>query len=425
MNQKSILKFLPVIFISTAPVGNVLANGFALPDQDAFATARGEAFVATADNPSAIYYNPAGIAQLDGDNFRGGIYGICLGPTFKPPAGNANSGRTYHSSDQYAAVPQFFYSHTLENLPLSLGLGIYAPFGGSMDWGQNTGFRQVAISGSLKYITVAPTVAWKILPSLSVGAGAMVNYAHLKTSQGFQQTPSSFKDFFNFDGEGWSVGYNAGVLWKPIEQLSLGVNFRSSANVNLEGHTHYQNPLLTPSTYSPANMSMNFPCTIVPGISYRPTEKWNLEFDANYTDWSSFGNFDLYEKNPPPPTAQNKDIHVRFDWQGSWIYEFGVTRYFDNGWHASAGYAFNENSVPNKYYTPWAADLDRHFFSVGAGFNGKIFDFDVAFQFGYGPSHTVNNSNPSVQPSQNIVQHANGIYGFTSAALFVTAGVHF
>jgi long-subunit fatty acid transport protein len=103
-----------------------------------------------------------------------------------------------------------------------------------------------------------------------------------------------------------------------------------------------------------------------------------------------------------------------------------VTRYFDNGWHASAGYVFNENSVPDKYYTPWAADLDRHFFSIGAGFNGKIFDFDAAFQFGDGPSHTVTGSHPSSQPSTiSSPNGANGKYGFTSAALILTAGVHF
>src|SRR5436190_18009123 len=38
--------------------------GIRIADQDARATARGNAFTATADNPSAIYYNPAGITQL-------------------------------------------------------------------------------------------------------------------------------------------------------------------------------------------------------------------------------------------------------------------------------------------------------------------------------------------------------------------------
>ena len=51
-------------------VASLFAKGFRLPDQDAFAPARGEAFAATADNASAIYYNPAGISKLEGFNFR-------------------------------------------------------------------------------------------------------------------------------------------------------------------------------------------------------------------------------------------------------------------------------------------------------------------------------------------------------------------
>ena len=50
--------------------------------------------------------------------------------------------------------------------------------------------------------------------------------------------------------------------------------------------------------------------------------------------------------------------------------------------------SYNENSVPNTYYTPLAADMDRDFFSIGTGFTGKTFDFDLAYQFGYGPTHT-------------------------------------
>ena len=52
----------------------IFAHGLLLIDQDAEATARGDAFVATADNPSAIYYNPAGITQLAGQQLRLGSY---------------------------------------------------------------------------------------------------------------------------------------------------------------------------------------------------------------------------------------------------------------------------------------------------------------------------------------------------------------
>jgi hypothetical protein len=64
----NLLKFLLAVLIFKSCAVRLWANGFGLPDQDAFAMGRGEAFVATADNPSAIYYNPAGITQLKGDN---------------------------------------------------------------------------------------------------------------------------------------------------------------------------------------------------------------------------------------------------------------------------------------------------------------------------------------------------------------------
>jgi long-chain fatty acid transport protein len=416
----NLLKFLLAALIIKSCVGRLWANGFGLPDQDAFAMGRGEAFVATADNPSAIYYNPAGITQLKGDNLRGGVYGIYLDPSYRNP----NNGNTYYSSDNLAAVPQVFYVHSLEKLPLSFGLGVYFPYGGNMDWPQDTGFREIAVSASLKYVTIDPTIAWKILPSLSIAAGAMVNYVDLKTSQGLPVFSPQFINYFDFRGSGWSAGYNVGILWKPEKKISIGATFRSSATVTLDGQTHYEiQPLISPAVYNSANMSLTFPWTVVGGISYRPTQKWNLELDANYTHWSSLNTFNLHQDDPQPPL--HSENTVNFGWQGSWIGELGVTRYFDHGWHVSAGYAFNQNSVPNTYYTPWVADLNRHLFSLGFGRTGKRFDFDAAYQLGYGPSHTVTGSQPSLQVEGNITQSADGQYGFFSSAFIISAGIHF
>ena len=94
MNHRHRLKLLALAAIGLA-AGNAPASGFRLADQDAEATARGEAFVATADNASAIYYNPAGITQISSNSLRGGLYGIYLSPTFRPPPGQPNSGTTY------------------------------------------------------------------------------------------------------------------------------------------------------------------------------------------------------------------------------------------------------------------------------------------------------------------------------------------
>lgn len=422
MNRPDTLKLLGVL-MAGAIAWKASANGFRLPDQDAFATARGEAFVATADNPSAIYYNPAGITQLEGHNVRGGLYGLYYRPSFTPFGSAPNHGTNYSSSDNLAALPRVFYTYSPTNSPVSFGLGFYAPFGGKMSWPQDTGFRSVAIDGSLTYLTINPVVAWKLAPNLSIGGGVMVNYVNMKMSQGLQAFELPETNFFRFSGEGWSVGYNLGVLWQPHEKVSLGATFRSSARVTLGGNTHLEDQPYVPDSRQAAHTDFTFPISATIGVSYRPTPKWNIEFNADCTDWNSFGSTTIHQDNPPPPISP--EVNLTLDWQASWMYEFGVTRYFGDGWHASAGFVYSENSVPDSYYTPLAADLDRYFISAGVGYKGKHFNCDIAYQFGYGPNHKVTSSQPSSIPASATGQTADGNYDFVSHAVSVSLGWNF
>jgi long-chain fatty acid transport protein len=416
--------------VAGASVWKVSANGFRLASQDGFATARGEAFAATADNASAIYYTPAGITQITGNELRSGLYSIYVDPTFQPPDTSPNAGQTYSIGKHFNFIPQIFFAHSFENCPISVGLGVYAPYGGNISWPDDTGFRAVVTEGSLKYFRINPVIAFELAPNLSIGGGVMADYGKIDLEQGLLANEQPFANFFRFQGDGWSVGYNLGVLWQPVEQVSLGATFRSATTITMDGHTEFQQqpiPALNSPVGFPAHADFTFPLTAVFGISYRPTPKWNLEFDADYTDWSSFGTVTLHQGTLPPDVAAvvQQDIPVILDWQPSWMYEFGVTRYFDSGWHVSAGYVFNENSVPDAYYTPLGADMDRHFFSIGAGRNGKRFDFDVTYQLGYGPAHTVTGSTPSSTPGQFAGQTADGKYDFISQAVLVTVGMHF
>jgi len=65
-----------------------LATGFRLPNHDSEAVARGNAFTATANNPSAIYYNPAGITQLAGHQVSVGSYLIATGFSHRSVTGS-------------------------------------------------------------------------------------------------------------------------------------------------------------------------------------------------------------------------------------------------------------------------------------------------------------------------------------------------
>ncbi len=403
------------------------ATGFRLPDQDAFATARGEAFAATADNASAIYYNPAGLTQLEGHNLRGGVYGLYYHPEFTSPS----SGREFEGREDLTAIPQIFYAYSPKTIPLAFGIGFYSPYGLASEWDQDTGFRTLGYKGSINYYTINPTVAWEPVQNLSVAAGLRVNYASLDLRQGIVW-PAQQYDTLRFKGDGWQVGYDVGVLWKPHEKVAVAAVFKSSTSFTLDGNTSYYNSVPFPPGVPPqfqvpafpeqnvsAKTDFDFPLNAVFGISYRPTTNWNFEFNADYTDWSSLGTLTVKQEHGFPGLLP-QDIPLVLNWKPSWYYEFGATRYLEGGWSVSAGYIFNENSVPDAHYNPLVADLDRHFFSVGAGYKYKGLDVDLAYQFGYGPERHVTGSAPSA-----VGQTANGTYEFLSHAVFLTVGWRF
>ena len=70
--------------LATLPEAKAL--GFRNADQGAAATAQGEAFIAQADDASAVYYNPAGLVQLTGTHVAGGSYLLFREIDFTGPA---------------------------------------------------------------------------------------------------------------------------------------------------------------------------------------------------------------------------------------------------------------------------------------------------------------------------------------------------
>ena len=321
-----------------------------------------------------------------------------------------------------------FYSWTLESLPLAVGLGVYSPYGLSAKWEQDTGFRTVATRGAITSYTINPTVAWQVLPSLSLGAGLRVNYADVDLERGLVW-PGQGYDSFAIKGDGWAASYDVGVLWKPHEKVALGTAFKSSTTVDLKGHTEYYNNVAFPPGVGvvpafptervDARSSIELPLNVVCGLSYRPTTNWNFEFDADYTDWSSVGTLVVNQAQGFGGLIP-QNLPLALNWKPSWYYEFGATRYLGDGWSVSAGYIYNQNSVPDATYTPLVGDLDRHFITVGTGHRGRHFSFDVAYQFGFGPTRTVTGSTPSATG-----QTADGRYEFFSHAVIATAGWHF
>jgi len=396
-----------LLFLSLLAPAQVFALGFRIPNQDASAIARGNAFVATADNPSALYYNPAGITQLEGQNVQVGVLNYFgINTYYQSPLGSDS-----HTDFEDVPVPQLYYTYTPKDCPLSFGLGAYAPFGLGVEWPDNTGFRSLAIESRLQYLTLNPVIAWKALPSLSIAIGPNINYSKVKFNRGLA-TPT---DMLEFEGDDFSFGFNAGILWQPHPQWSFGVNYRSAATMDYEGDTSYNPGISIPD--APTTGSVAFPQIISAGVSYRPTTNWNIEVNVDYTDWNTLNTVVLEGSS----AIFGFDLPLQFDWQESWFVEIGATRTFENGWFVSGGYFYSSETVPSDTFSPAVPDTVLHVASFGVGHQGEKWRWAAAFQMIIGPEREISNS----QPNPFTGESANGNYQLIVPALSLSVGRRF
>jgi long-subunit fatty acid transport protein len=439
--------------------------GTRVATQDAEATARGNAFTATADDPAAIYYNPAGLMQLDDFDAEVGFYGISIDQSYKPLHGQEDA----HPSDAHEpaqSAPQFFLTYHPKQQPFAFGLGVYMPFGSKVEWPDDASFRQAGLDGSLIFLAINPTMAVQITRTLSVGIGISANYENADLRQGLTAEQG---DYFDVKGSGWSIGGDIGILWKPTPRQAVGLTYHSPVSAGLTGHTSETlnnsersaaeagnaeiaagkakleagiaeiNSLPIPeaekqaliakanATYQdqldaagvPASGSfptsfptlgartrLNLPQYAVLGYSFRPTPDWNIETDIDWTNWNEFE--DLTVKQ-----SDGTQITIPFHWKNSFLYEIGATHWI-GPYSLSAGYIYSETSVPSASFNPIIPDSARHLLSVGVGRTFGSCRVDLSYELGIAQDRTIVNDAVS-----------DGRYSFLSNAVSLSVGYHF
>ena len=373
---------IPLLLLNTFLISTFSYGlGVRVVDQDAAATGRAEAWTATADNPAAIFYNPAGITQLDGLTARLGVYAIGIHEHFS----SLDGGDGLEAKEKIQYVPQFYSTYHIKNSPVTVGLGFYAPFGFELDYPDRAPFRTLAKFGSIKFETAEPVVAVQITRSLSVAAGLTVNHVDATLKRGLfapgDTSPTALPaggDEFDFKGSGTQLGVNAGIMWKPTPQHSFGVSYHSAVQVDLSGHSsaHFSDkqvrqlnaanaqisaantairqikatvpaqfqsaalasfglpsqeiaPLATSFSEEDANAGFHFPQYVMAGYSFRPTPDWNFELDLDWTDWDSLNTVTLHQQRQRRCGTAFQLEQLEF------IYEFGVTRKLPLGLRAS------------------------------------------------------------------------------------------
>jgi len=363
-----------VVALATGVIvtGSAWALGFRNPDQGARATGQGEAFVAQADDASAIYYNPAGLTQQTGTESTSGGYLDFAGSHF--------SGADPKNTTT-AFLPQFYFATDFgkTNSPWRVGLGFNVPFGSQANLGPNGYFKDLVIKSSLAVYNIAPSVAYRFNEQFSLGVD--LNVYHGETM--FEQKIALAGDaVYRFQGGGNAVGATVGALYKFNDQHTLGAVYRSPFTINFADYAILRG--VFPA--SPAHVAINFPQSVAVGYAYRPVPKLKLEVDVEWTNWDPLTTLQLQVANPMLNGTQ------AYNWQDSFFYEFGAQYELTKRWTVRAGYIFSENTVPDNTFTPVVPDGNRHVLSAGLGYGTKRMQVDVAYQYSFTESRTVTGS---------------------------------
>ena len=217
MTTNHILKYAAIVLACTLPV---MGNGFYAPYQSSDAAPRGNAFVATANTAAAVYYNAAGLTQLNDQTLQVGIYGVNNNLDAKV------AGTSFSGNDQWEMTSQIYFAKPLNNNWV-LGFGINSPFGLNTEWGNDSPFRNAfgAVKTEITNSTFWAVAGYKVSNTFSVGFGMGVSQLDGQMNTGVDGVPVN--PVLEFNGDDNAVSWTISARWQPHEQHAFGLVYRS------------------------------------------------------------------------------------------------------------------------------------------------------------------------------------------------------
>ncbi|HEV7763855.1 MAG TPA: outer membrane protein transport protein [Thermoanaerobaculia bacterium] len=383
------LKLTITVSLTCLLATSAFGSGFLIPEQGAKASAMAGAFAATADDPSAIFYNPAGIAQqrhmaaYAGTtliNFTNEFTGDPNSPVSAGEEAKYNR-HTFNIPNMYAVIP--FGNN------ITVGIGVFAAFGLRTDWADPFAGRYISKDADLKTTSVNPVIAWQTDDGrLAIGGGIEYRRARvILNANRMALNPFSGRivDVANTrlaSEYGSDIGFNAGILFKATPRFRLGASYRSDMDIDLEGEAEIT-PIPTGNAQFdaiiraqlPPNQSINttlpFPSIATIAAAFSPNENWDLEFDIIRTGWDRFKELAVnFEATPAASFVRPQN------WENSNSYRFGVNHNATENWDVRFGAVYDENPQPIESVSPLLPDSDRIGGSFGAGFHHGPFTVD-------------------------------------------------
>jgi long-chain fatty acid transport protein len=351
----------------------------------------GGAFIAVADDPSAIFYNPGGLArQQQAFNFSLNGFHIWPTHTYEAPTGQQIQSR-FESS-----VPQIFVTYRL-NEKVAVGFGAFIPYaGGGVEWEEkDLGFPFKSTLGIISY---TPSLAINLNEKLSLGFA--LNFYH-----GILTVNTEMEPFGEMKEEesGSSLSASFGLLYRLSEKAALGFSVRGPAKMNLAGTTSV--------TYGgfrlklDSETSFNLPWDLEAGFSYRLSERLLFSASTQFTLWSSLDKVDKTIKNVPLMGEIRTAETMNFE--NIIVSRVGLEYAFPQGVFLRGGLGYDRSATPDESLNIMNIDVDKFSLLGGIGYRSGRVSIDFAYiyalgkerekaLFGFGPHPLIEKYNMKV-----------------------------
>lgn len=329
------------------------------------AIAIGGAFIAVADDPSAIFYNPAGLV-LQQDSLNLSIDGFYVFPTHEYTTASGNRLQSKYDTP----IPQIFLSYRTSE-KVTLGFGMYIPYAGSgVDWKkEELGFP---LKSYMAVASITPSLSYQVNEKFSVGFNLNLYRGtfHLDTEME-PYGPTSARE----SGSALSAGF--GFLYRPNDRLGIGVNIRGPAKMTLSGITTINYDIYRLNLDS--TTSFRLPWDVEVGLSYRISDRLLFSSSAQYTMWSILDKVEKRILNVPMAGEMNLD--EKLDFENILITRVGFEYLIPGGLALRGGVGLDRYATPEATLNITNIDVDKLTLLGGIGYQTGRMKLDFAYVY--------------------------------------------
>ena len=347
-------------------------NGINLIGFGAESTLMAGADIAVARDTSALNTNPAGLTQIHGRLMDG--FGSMLRTT--DLVHKDSNGNQEHASNRYTFLAGGGYAQSLESLPCTAGVGLFAQGGaGGVFENIRTPFgNRDDLSSLFGIAKIIPGIGCEVNDKLSLGASLGIVYSSIEQDF-FANTSvgSAFAGYKLEDAAALRMGLKFGAQYRVNPSLTLAATYTEKTELPLTGGTlvaNYTGLGLGKVKYSDASVKgFALPREIALGVAFKPTDALLLSFKVNWLNWDDAINdvtIRATDPNNPSAPAVYPIPSAEGDWKDQWVIATGLAYTWDDRTTLYAGHNYGKNPIPARNSTPLLAGILEHHVTFGA-----------------------------------------------------------